>query len=245
AWVPGMADTWPGWEDSAVPPDQVAAYLPALRKLFDKYDYHPSLYGHFGQGCIHCRVGFDLYTAPGIEKFKAFMDEAADLVVRFGSSLSGEPGEGQARREYLPKMFVNVLYQAFREYKAIWDPHGKMNPGKKIDAYKVDENLRIGPDYHPPQLKTHFHFPDDRNSFGRAALRCVGVGECRREGGQVMCPSYQVTREEKDSTRGRAHLLFEMMNGDILTDGWKNEAVKDALDLCLACKGCKGDCPVN
>jgi Fe-S oxidoreductase len=120
-----------------------------------------------------------------------------------------------------------------------------MNPGKKIDAYKVDENLRIGADYHPPQLKTHFHFPDDRNSFGRAALRCVGVGECRREGGQVMCPSYQVTREEKDCTRGRAHLLFEMMNGEVLTGGWKSEPVKDALDLCLACKGCKGDCPVN
>ncbi len=245
AWVPGHADTWPGWEDSAVPPDKVAEYLPALRKLFNKYDYNPSLYGHFGQGCIHCRVGFDLYTAPGIEKFKAFMDEAADLVVSFGGSLSGEHGDGQARGEYLPKMFGETLYQAFREFKAIWDPHGKMNPGKKIDAYGVAENLRIGPDYNPPQPATHFHFPEDRNSFARAALRCVGVGECRREGGQVMCPSYQVTREEKDCTRGRAHLLFEMMNGEVLTDGWKNEAVKDALDLCLACKGCKGDCPVN
>ncbi len=208
-------------------------------------DYEPSLYGHFGQGCIHCRVGFDLYTAPGVEKFKAFMDEATDLVVRFGGSLSGEHGDGQARGQYLPKMFGDTLYQAFREFKAIWDPHGMMNPGKKIDAYGVAENLRIGPDYNPPQPSTHFHFPSDRNSFARAALRCVGVGSCRREGGQVMCPSYQVTREEKDCTRGRAHLLFEMMNGETLTDGWKNEAVKDALDLCLACKGCKGDCPVN
>ncbi|HEY5315340.1 MAG TPA: FAD-binding and (Fe-S)-binding domain-containing protein, partial [Pirellulales bacterium] len=245
AWVPGRPDGWPGWEDSAVPPDKVAEYLPALRKLFDKYDYHPSLYGHFGQGCIHCRVGFDLYTAHGIEQFKAFMDEAADLVVSFGGSLSGEHGDGQARGQYLPKMFGDTLYQAFREYKAIWDPHWKMNPGKKIDAYGVAENLRVGPDYNPPQPATHFHFADDQNSFARAALRCVGVGECRRHDGQVMCPSYQVTREEKDSTRGRAHLLFEMMNGDVLTDGWKNEAVKDALDLCLACKGCKGDCPVN
>jgi Fe-S oxidoreductase/FAD/FMN-containing dehydrogenase len=245
AWVPGMPDTWPGWEDSAVPPDKVAEYLPALRELFSKYDYHPSLYGHFGQGCIHCRVGFDLYTVPGIEKFKAFMEEATDLVVKFGGSLSGEHGDGQARGQYLPKMFGDTLYQAFREYKAIWDPHGKMNPGKKIDAYAVDENLRIGPDYNPPQPKTHFNFPHDRNSFARAALRCVGVGECRREGGQVMCPSFQVTREEKDSTRGRAHLLFEMMNGEIITDSWKSDAVKDALDLCLACKGCKGDCPVN
>ncbi len=124
AWVPGRPDTWPGWEDSAVPPDKVAAYLPALRALFDKYDYNPSLYGHFGQGCIHCRVGFDLYTAPGIEKFKAFMDDAADLVVSFGGSLSGEHGDGQARGQYLPKMFGDTLYQAFREFKAIWDPHG-------------------------------------------------------------------------------------------------------------------------
>ncbi|HEY4308059.1 MAG TPA: FAD-linked oxidase C-terminal domain-containing protein [Pirellulales bacterium] len=245
AWVPGRPDTWPGWEDSAVPPDQVGAYLPELRKLFDKFDYHPSLYGHFGQGCIHCRVGFDLYTTLGIEKFKAFMDEATDLVLRFGGSLSGEHGDGQARGEYLPKMFGDKLCQAFREFKAIWDPHAKMNPGKKIDAYGVAENLRIGADYSPPQHETHFQFPNDRHSFGRAALRCVGVGECRRHNGQVMCPSYQVTREEKDSTRGRAHLLFEMMNGEVLTDGWRSEAVKDALDLCLACKGCKGDCPVN
>jgi Fe-S oxidoreductase len=120
-----------------------------------------------------------------------------------------------------------------------------MNPGKKIDAYGVAENLRLGADYAPPQPKTHFHFADDKHSFARAALRCVGVGNCRREGSQVMCPSYQVTREEKDCTRGRAHLLFEMMNGEVLTDGWRSEEVKDALDLCLACKGCKGECPVN
>src|SRR5205807_1840975 len=117
--------------------------------------------------------------------------------------------------------------------------------GKKIDAYPMTVNLRLGPDYNPPQPDTHFHYPHDHGSFSRAALRCVGVGECRREGGQVMCPSYQVTREEKDCTRGRAHLLWEMMNGEVLTDGWHSEAVKDSLDLCLACKGCKGDCPVN
>jgi Fe-S oxidoreductase len=120
-----------------------------------------------------------------------------------------------------------------------------MNPGKKIDAYKNTDNLRLGSDYNPPQPRTHFAFPKDEHSFARAALRCVGVGECRREGGQTMCPSYMVTREEKHSTRGRAHLLFEMMNGEVLTGGWKEEAVKDALDLCLACKGCKHDCPVN
>jgi Fe-S oxidoreductase len=245
AWVPGQPDGWPGWEDSAVAVDKVAPYLRDLRKLFDKHGYHPSLYGHFGQGCVHCRVGFDLYTAEGLANYRSFMDEATSLVVRYGGSLSGEHGDGQARGEYLPKMFGEVLYQAFLEYKRIWDPQWKMSPGKKVAAYGITENLRLGPDYNPPQPHTHFKFPDDRHSFARAALRCVGVGECRKEGGQVMCPSYQVTREEKDCTRGRAHLLFEMMNGEVLTDGWKSEAVKDSLDLCLACKGCKGDCPVN
>ncbi|MBO0699356.1 MAG: FAD-binding oxidoreductase, partial [Zavarzinella sp.] len=245
AWVPGYPDAWEGWEDSAVPPEKIAGYLRDLRKLFDKYRYKPSLYGHFGQGCVHCRVQFDLYTEAGIQKYDAFVDEAADLVVRYGGSLSGEHGDGQSRGRLLPKMFGETLYQAFREFKAIWDPAGKMNPGKKIDAYKNTDNLRLGADYNPPQPRTHFAFPKDEHSFARAALRCVGVGECRREGGQTMCPSYMVTREEKHSTRGRAHLLFEMMNGEVLGGGWREEAVKDALDLCLACKGCKHDCPVN
>lgn len=245
AWVPGLPDAWPGWEDSAVPPEKVGPYLRDLRALFGKHGYNPSVYGHFGQGCIHCRVQFDLYTSDGLKNYRSFMDDATDLVVRYGGSLSGEHGDGQARGEYLPKMFGDKLYQAFREFKAIWDPAGKMNPGKKIDAYRIDENLRVGPDYNPPQPHTHFHYPADKNSFARATLRCVGVGDCRREGGQTMCPSYMVTREDKDSTRGRARLLWEMMNGEVLTDGWRNEAVKDALDLCLACKGCKHDCPVN
>jgi FAD/FMN-containing dehydrogenase/Fe-S oxidoreductase len=245
AWVPDQPDAWPGWEDSAVPPAKVGPYLRDLRALFDKYDYHPSLYGHFGQGCIHCRVQFDLYTTAGIQKYRAFMDEASDLVVRYGGSLSGEHGDGQARGEYLPKMFGDTLYRAFQEFKAIWDPQSKMNPGKKIDAYPIDANLRLGPDYNPPQPHTHFPFTKDKHSFARAALRCVGVGNCRQEGGETMCPSYMVTREERDSTRGRSRLLFEMMNGETITDGWRSEEVKEALDLCLACKGCKHDCPVN
>jgi Fe-S oxidoreductase len=246
AWVPGLPDAWPGWEDSAVPVEKVDPYLRDLRKLFAKYDYHPSLYGHFGQGCIHCRVGFDLYTADGIKKYRSFMDEATTLVISYGGSLSGEHGDGQARGEYLPKMFGDKLYQAFREFKAIWDPQWKMNPGKKIDAYPIDTNLRIGSDYNPPQPHTHFGFANDQHSFARAALRCVGVGECRRENGHsTMCPSYMVTREEKHCTRGRAHLLFEMMNGEILKEGWRDKAVLDSLDLCLSCKGCKHDCPVN
>ena len=246
AWVPGQADTWPGWEDSAVPPEKVGPYLRDLRSLFHKYEYEPSLYGHFGQGCIHCRVGFDLYTADGIQKYRSFMDEAADLVVSYGGSLSGEHGDGQARAELLPKMFSPELMEAHRQFKSIWDPEWKMNPGKVIDAYPMTSNLRIGTDYDPPHVKTHFQLPDDRHSFARAALRCVGVGNCRRESGHgVMCPSYMVTREEMHSTRGRARLLWEMMNGELRTEGWKSEPVKQALDLCLACKGCKGDCPVN
>lgn len=245
AWVPGEPDTWPGWEDSAVPPDKVGEYLPKLRELFSKYGYHPSLYGHFGQGCIHCRVGFDLYTADGVAKFRSFLDEASDLVISLGGSLSGEHGDGQARAEMLPKMFGEELVQAFREFKSIWDPQWKMNPGKVVDPYPITSNLRIGPDYNPPQPETHFKYPGDRHAFSRAVLRCVGVGKCRRESGGVMCPSYMATREEMHSTRGRARMLFEMLNGEVLTDGWHSEPVREALDLCLSCKGCKNDCPVN
>ncbi len=245
AWVPGQPDGWPGWEDSAVPPEKVGPYLGDLRELFDKYDYHPSLYGHFGQGCIHCRVGFDLYTAEGVKKFRAFVDEAADLVVSYGGSLSGEHGDGQARAELLPKMFAPELMEAMREFKRIWDPDWKMNPGKVIDPYPITSNLRLGPSYNPPTLDTHFKYAADHHNFARSTLRCVGIGNCRQESGQIMCPSYVVTREEKDCTRGRARLLWEMLNGELKDEGWKSEAVRDSLDLCLACKGCKTDCPVN
>lgn len=245
AWVPGSPPTWPGWEDSAVPPDKVGDYLRQLRSLYDKHGYHPSLYGHLGQGCIHCRVDFDLFTKKGLDNYRAFMDDATSLVVRFGGSLSGEHGDGQARAEFLPKMFGNDLIQAFREFKSIWDPDWKMNPGKVVDPYGITDNLRLGTTYNPPVPRTHFKFPEDEHNFAHAALRCVGIGNCRREEGGTMCPSYMVTREEKNSTRGRARLLFEMLHGDPITEGWHSDAVKDALDLCLSCKGCKGDCPVN
>jgi FAD/FMN-containing dehydrogenase/Fe-S oxidoreductase len=244
--VPGERDTWPGWEDSAVPPDHVGGYLRDLRKLYDKYGYTPSLYGHFGQGCIHCRVDFDLYTAQGVRAWRSFLDEAADLVVAYGGSFSGEHGDGQARADLLPKLYGPELVQAHREFKAIWDPDAKMNPGKVVDPNPIAADLRVGPDYSPKPVTTNFAYPDDDHQFSRAVLRCVGVGKCRREHGEgVMCPSYMVTREEEHSTRGRARLLFEMLNGQEVADGWRSEAVHDALDLCLACKGCKTDCPVN
>lgn len=245
AWVPGEAMSAPGWEDSAVHPENVGAYLKDLKELFEKYGYNPSVYGHFGQGCIHCRVQFDLFTKEGLEKYKQFTEEAAHLVVRYNGSISGEHGDGQSRGDLLDIMFGEELIQAFREFKSIWDPAGKMNPGKIVDTYGQLSNLRIDNHYDPPEVKTHFAFKDDRFDFAHATLRCVGVGKCRRENGGTMCPSYMVTREEEHSTRGRARLLFEMMEGDVLKNGWKDEKVKEALDLCLACKGCKGDCPVN
>ena len=246
AFVPGLDDNWPGWEDSAVPPDKVGPYLRDLRKLFHKYDYEASLYGHFGQGCIHCRIPFDLYTAKGVDKYRSFVAEASDLVLSYGGSLSGEHGDGQSRGELLPKMYGPEIMQAFREFKSIWDPEWKMNPGKVIEAYPLTENLRLGSDYDPRNPKTYFSYPNDKGSFARATLRCVGVGKCRRLSGGTMCPSFMVTREEKDTTRGRAHLLFEMLRGETIgKNGWQEESVKEALDLCLACKGCKADCPVS
>jgi len=245
ALVPGSQLTWEGWEDSAVPPDRLGDYLRDFRKLLEKYGYGCDLYGHFGQGCVHTRIDFDMETHEGIQKYRSFVHSAAELVVSYGGSLSGEHGDGQSRAELLPIMFGHELIQAFRDFKRIWDPDWKMNPGKVVDPYRVDENLRLGTNYHPWVPETHFKFPADSGSFAHAALRCVGVGKCRREGGGTMCPSYMVTLEEEHSTRGRARLLFEMLEGEVIHDGWREESVHDALDLCLACKGCKGDCPVN
>jgi FAD/FMN-containing dehydrogenase/Fe-S oxidoreductase len=243
--IPNYPDFYPGWEDSAVAPKDVGNYLRDLQKLFDKYGYTASLYGHFGQGCIHCSIDFDLYTAEGIANWTRFLGEAAHLVTSYGGSLSGEHGDGQARGALLPIMFGDEIMQAFREFKAAWDPRGKMNPGKVINAYPVDENLRWGTSYHPWEPTTHFAFREDRGSFASAANRCVGTGKCRKHDGGTMCPSYMVTREEKHSTRGRSRLLFEMLEGNPLDKGWGDETVKEALDLCLACKGCRGECPVN
>jgi len=246
AFIPGERDTWEGWEDSAVPPDKLGSYLRGLKDLYVMYDYQGALYGHFGQGCVHTRIDFKLTTAEGLETFRSFLNDAAELVVRHGGTLSGEHGDGQSKAELLPKMYGDEVVRLFQEFKEIWDPAGRMNPGKIASPYRILENLRLGTEYAPPDVATKFAYPDDAGSFARAALRCVGVGACRREGGDgVMCPSYQVTRDEKHSTRGRAHLLFEMLRGETVKGGWRDESVREALDLCLACKGCKNDCPVN
>src|SRR5947208_2463023 len=244
AFIPGKPDTYEGWEDSAVPPERLGSYLRKLRKLAAKYGYESALYGHYGNGCVHARWNFDLMSDPGIKAFRSFLDEAADLVLGHGGSISGEHGDGQSKAELLPKMFGPELIEGFREFKSIWDPDWKLNPGKVVDPYPITSNLRLGTDYSPPKVKTHFAFPNDHGSFAHATTRCVGIGKCRHTDGGVMCPSFVVTREEKHTTRGRAHILWEMLNGGELTM-WNDREVDEALDLCLSCKGCTNDCPVG
>jgi FAD/FMN-containing dehydrogenase/Fe-S oxidoreductase len=247
-YVPGEPHGWEGWEDAGVPPERLGSYLRQTFELMRKYGYRSPMYGHFGQGCVHLRINFDLESEPGIRDFREFLDLATDIVIAHGGSLSGEHGDGQARAAMLPKMFGPELMQAFREFKAIWDPDNKMNPGKLVDpvaVYEPQDNLRLGAGYQEHNHPTHFSFPDDHGSMSDATLRCVGVGACRKTDAGTMCPSYMATREERHSTRGRAHLLWEMLEGNVLNDGWKNEGVREALDLCLACKACKTECPVN
>jgi FAD/FMN-containing dehydrogenase/Fe-S oxidoreductase len=253
--VPGEPHGWEGWEDAAVPPEKLGSYLREFTALMREYGYRSPLYGHFGQGCVHSRINFDLESQPGIRKFREFVERAADVVLAHGGSLSGEHGDGQARGALLPKMFGPELMRGFREFKALWDPENRMNPGKVIDpvaVYDPAENLRLGAGYHSPKPDTFFQFPAEHGSFGEATLRCVGVGACRKETTGTMCPSYMATREERHSTRGRAHLLWELMEGKVLPAGsrdgavaWKNDAVHEALDLCLSCKACKTECPVS
>ncbi|MCN9243490.1 FAD-binding protein [Streptomyces sp. RY43-2] len=246
---PDGRETWEGWEDSAVPPERLGDYLRDLKGLFADFDYdHPSLYGHFGQGCVHTRIPFGLKTAEGVADFRHFLERAADLVASYGGSLSGEHGDGQARGELLTRMYGERLVSAFGELKALFDPDNRMNPGKVVDPDPVDRHLRLGPAWRPDTPATHFGYPEDEHSFTRAVLRCVGIGNCRSLHGGVMCPSYRVTKEEEHSTRGRARLLFEMLQGhepSAIGDGWRSTEVRDALDLCLACKGCRSDCPTG
>ena len=245
AFAPGAAPQWEGWDDAAVAPEKLGRYLRDIRALMDEYGYEGAFYGHFGHGCIHMRVSFDLESEAGIRKYGEFIERAADLVVSYGGSLSGEHGDGQSRGALLPKMFGPELMNAFREFKAVWDPQNKMNPHKVVDAYLPTENLRLGADYKPLQPETHFKFVEDGGSFANAAARCIGLGACRKLDSGAMCPSYMVTLEEEHSTRGRAHMLFELLQGEVVDGGWKNEQVKQALDLCLACKACKSECPAN
>jgi len=235
-----------GWEDAAVDPLRLGDYLREFQALIDRFGYRTSLYGHFGDGCIHARIDFELRTPQGVAHWRRFLEAAARLVVKYGGSLSGEHGDGQAKAEFLPIMYGPELMQAFREFKALWDPRNRMNPGKLIDPRRADEDLRLGPDYKPISLKTRFAFSSDvGDGLVRATEHCVGMGKCRAAQGGTMCPSYRATHEERYSTRGRARLLAEMLRGELITDGWASEDVKEALDWCLACKGCRSDCPTH
>lgn len=233
-----------GWEDTAVDPLQLGNYLREFKALVDRYGYTTSLYGHFGDGCIHARITFDTRTEGGVAHWRNFSNDIAHLVVRFGGSLSGEHGDGQAKAEFLPIMFGDELMQAFRRFKSAWDPASRMNPGKLIDAYRMDENLRFGPDYQTPAVVTQLHFTEDPKGFGRSTERCIGMGKCRAQTG-AMCPSYQATGNERYSTRGRAHLLHELVRGQILQDGWSDTDVADSMEHCLSCKACKTQCPTG
>ena len=235
-----------GWEDAAVDPMRLGDYLREFQALVERFGYRTSLYGHFGDGCIHARINFELRTPAGLAHWRRFLTEAALLVVKYGGSLSGEHGDGQAKGELLPLMFGPELMQAFREFKRAWDPHNRMNPGKLIDARPFDADLRLGPEYKPVSLKTKFSFRSEvGDGFVRASEHCIGMGKCRSREGGAMCPSYRGTHEERYSTRGRARLLAEMLRGEVITEGWASTEVQEALDWCLACKSCRSECPTH
>ncbi|KIE27504.1 dimethylmenaquinone methyltransferase [Streptomyces sp. MUSC 125] len=240
-------EAWPGWEDCAVPPARLGAYLRDFRALLAAHDLRGTPYGHFGDGCIHVRIDFDLLTEAGVGRFRHFSGELADLVVEHGGSLSGEHGDGQARAELLPRMYGAEMVALFERAKSVWDPDDLLNPGMLVRPAPLDTNLRFSVLPHRP-VDVAFGYPADGGDFRAAVRRCVGVAKCRTAaatGPAVMCPSYRATGEEEHSTRGRAHLLYEMLAGDPVTDGWRSTEVRDALDLCLSCKGCRSDCPVG
>jgi FAD/FMN-containing dehydrogenase/Fe-S oxidoreductase len=241
--VPGKPATYPGWEDSAVPPERLGAYMRDLDALIARFGFERTFYGHFGDGCLHLRNEFDFRTPKGRQAFRSFLEQAADLVVGYGGSLSGEHGDGQARADLLPRMFGLEMVGVFREFKSIWDPENGMNPGKVVSPLPLDSNLRPALALKTP--RTIYGYAADGGSIGRALSRCVGVGKCRRDSGGAMCPTFQATHEERHSTRGRARLLWEMLDGDTVRGLWRNDDVFEALDLCIACKSCKSECPVQ
>ncbi len=243
----GGAEAWPGWEDCAVPPARLGAYLRDFRGLLSAHGLRGVPYGHFGDGCIHVRIDFDLLTDAGVARFRRFSEELADLVVAHGGSLSGEHGDGQARAELLPRMYGAETVALFERAKAVWDPDDLLNPGMLVRPAPLDANLRFSVLPRKP-VDVAFGYPSDGGDFSAAVRRCVGVAKCRTApvpGAGVMCPSFRATGEEEHSTRGRARLLHEMLAGELVTDGWRSTEVRDALDLCLSCKGCRSDCPVE
>ncbi|MFC9468528.1 FAD-binding and (Fe-S)-binding domain-containing protein [Streptomyces coelicoflavus] len=245
--MPDGSEAWPGWEDCAVPPARLGGYLRDFRRLLTAHGLRGTPYGHFGDGCIHVRIDFDLLTDAGVARFRRFSEELADVVVAHGGSLSGEHGDGQARAELLPRMYGEETVALFERAKAVWDPDDLLNPGMLVRPAPLDTNLRFSVLPREP-VDVEFGYPADGGDFSAAVRRCVGVAKCRTtsvSGAGVMCPSFRATGDEAHSTRGRARLLHEMLAGEVVTDGWRSTEVRDALDLCLSCKGCRSDCPVE
>jgi len=243
--TPAGRQAWPGWEDSAVPPANLGAYLRDFDALLAQYGVDGLPYGHFGDGCIHVRIDLPLERPQDVGDFESFMNDAARLVGSYGGSLSGEHGDGRARGGLLHHMYTPQALGLFEQFKGLLDPDDHLNPGIVVRPAAVTANLRR------PQaieLTTRgFALPHDGGDLTRAVHRCVGVGKCRADNsgaGGFMCPSYQATGDERNATRGRARVLQELANGSFVK-GWDAPEVADSLDLCLSCKACGRDCPAG
>lgn len=239
----GGVERWPGWEDAAVPPERLASYLSDFTALLREHGRSGSMYGHFGEGCVHVRIDHDLLSDSGRAAYARFQSAAADLVVAHRGSLSGEHGDGRQRSELLRRMYSPRLLDAFAAFKAAFDADNLFNPGLIVDPVPLNRDLRLQA-ARAHQTGLAFAYSGDDGDFGRVARRCVGVGACRASGGG-MCPSYQATGDERHSTRGRARVLFEMLDGRLAADGWRSADVLGALDLCLMCKACSSECPAS
>jgi FAD/FMN-containing dehydrogenase/Fe-S oxidoreductase len=242
--TPAGAPAWPGWEDSAVPPAKLGPYLRELAALMAAHGVDGIMYGHFGDGCIHVRIDFPLSSHPSV--LRSFTQDAARLAAGYGGSASGEHGDGRARSELLALQYPAEALALFCSIKGLFDPANVLNPGVIVDPAPLDANLRV-PAARPLTRGLGFLYQNDAGDFATAVHRCTGVGKCRADStgsGGVMCPSFLATRDEKDSTRGRARVLQELANGSLVS-GWSSEAVASSLDLCLACKGCASDCPTG
>jgi FAD/FMN-containing dehydrogenase/Fe-S oxidoreductase len=245
--TPDNQQAWPGWEDAAVPPARLGAYLREFRALMGSYQLDGLLYGHFGDGCIHVRIDFPLDRPGGAAVMRRFLTDAAHLVTAHGGSLSGEHGDGRARSELLPVMYSSGALAAFSGFKHLLDPADLLNPGVLVRPRPLDADLRR-PAALPLPRRGGFAFDEDDGDLTTAVHRCVGVAKCRADSsgtGGFMCPSYLATRDEKDSTRGRARVLQDMANGTLISGGWRSPEVADSLDLCLSCKACSADCPAG
>jgi FAD/FMN-containing dehydrogenase/Fe-S oxidoreductase len=235
-----------GWEDAAVPPERLGGYLRGFDALLKDAGLDGVPYGHFGDGCVHVRIDFPLREADGRRGFREFVEAAADLTVAHGGSLSGEHGDGRARSELMSRMYSAEVLALFEGVKHLFDPGDLLNPGVLVDARPFDADLRLAARLREPRHT--LRLVHDRGSAVEAVHRCTGVGRCIADntgGGGVMCPSYAATRDEKDSTRGRSRVLQEMVNGSLVSDGWRSDELHEALDLCLSCKGCASDCPTG